>query len=70
MRRASAVASAALQLATTENGPEDGVVLMTALMLVERLASSHGCEPRAMLVKMANCFALKRRLMATSRHDA
>lgn len=39
---------------------EPGLVLMTAVLLVERLAGASGCPPTAVLDKMADCFALKR----------
>jgi hypothetical protein len=40
---------------------EPGVVLMTAVLLVERLAQASGCDPGAVLHKMADCFEFKRR---------
>jgi hypothetical protein len=39
---------------------EEGFVLMTAVLLVERLASASGCEPDVVLSKLAGCFELKR----------
>jgi hypothetical protein len=46
---------------------EQGVVLMTAVLLVERLATASGREPNAVLSKMADCFAVKRELAKTSK---
>jgi hypothetical protein len=40
---------------------ERGVLLMTAVLLVERLASGAGCDPNAVLERMADCYAFKRR---------
>jgi hypothetical protein len=39
---------------------EEGFVLMTAVLLVERLANASGCEPDVVLGKLADCFELKR----------
>jgi hypothetical protein len=47
---------------------EQGVVLMTAVLLVERLATASGREPNAVLSKMADCFTVKRKLAKTSKH--
>ena len=40
---------------------ERGVLLMTAVLLVERLATGSGCDPDAVLERMADCYAFKRR---------
>lgn len=64
VRRAIVAADAVSRMATGAQGPENGVVLMTALLLVERLARAYACEPHAMLAKMATCFELKRRHIA------
>lgn len=44
---------------------EQGVVLMTAVLLVERLATASGHEANAVLRKMADCFTVKRELSKT-----
>ena len=51
--------------ATPDGGVEQGVVLMTALLLVERLAVASGHEPNAVLRKMEDCFTAKRELAKT-----
>lgn len=61
VRRAIRVADAACAAATGESGEvEAGLVMMTAILLVERLATASGCTPMAVLNKMAECFELKR----------
>jgi hypothetical protein len=44
---------------------EGGVVFMTAVLLVERIASACNCDPFSVLEKMADCFKLKRRRLAS-----
>jgi hypothetical protein len=65
VRRAIRAADAVCAAANGDEGDEPGVVLMTALLLVERLASAHGCEPAAVLQKMADSFDIKRRATAS-----
>lgn len=70
VRRAIAAANTVSDAATGANGPEAGVVFMTALLLVERLATAFDCEPGVLLARMANCFELKRRHAGSlSRHN-
>ena len=47
---------------------ERGIVLMTAILLVERLATSVGCDPCAVLDRMADCFEVKRRYVESLKH--
>jgi hypothetical protein len=58
IRVADTVENAAA-IGTPDQQPEPGMVLMTALILVERLAAAHHCEPADILHKMASCFAFK-----------
>lgn len=69
VRRAIRAADAVCAAAVSDDGPEPGVVLMTALLLVERLATAQGCEPAAVLQKMADSFETKRRATATLSHS-
>ena len=61
VRRAIVAANGVDRVAQGPEGPEAGVLLMTALLLVERLAKKYESEPHVLLAKMANCFELKRR---------
>lgn len=71
LRRAIVAANSVSDAATNTEGdsPDTGVVFMTAVLLVERLAASFDCEPRALLEKMANSFELKREFAAARKHD-
>lgn len=69
VRRAIRAADAVCAAAAGEEGQEPGMVLMTALLLVERLANAQGCEPAAVLQKMADSFETKRRATATLSHS-
>jgi hypothetical protein len=62
--RAMLAADGVCRAALGSEGTDTGVVLMTALLLVERLATSLGCEPDAVLAKLSRCFELKRRYKA------
>jgi len=68
VRRAIVAANAVDRVADNGDRPKTGVVFMTALLLVERLARRNDCEPIALLQKMANCFELKQRAAAVSKH--
>jgi hypothetical protein len=63
IRAADGVEAAATQDdgASTPNAkdPEPGVVLMTAVLLIERVAATYECEPAAVLNHIARCFELK-----------
>jgi hypothetical protein len=63
IRAADSVFVAARSLLSGE--VTQGVVLMTAVLLVERLATASGREPGVVLSKMADCFAVKRELAKT-----
>lgn len=67
VRRAIRAADAVFAAAKDPLGGdvEQGVVLMTAVLLVERLAAASGHEPNAVLRKMADCFTVKRELSKT-----
>jgi hypothetical protein len=69
VRRAIRAADSVLAAAKSVVGSEveQGVVLMTAVLLVERLAAASGREPTAVLSKIAECFAVKRKLAKTSK---
>ena len=58
IRAANAVYAASRSAPSLE--PQEGFVLMTALLLVERLSTAEGCEPKVMLSKLADCFEVKR----------
>jgi hypothetical protein len=45
--------------------PEPGVVLMTAVLLIERVAATYECEPAAVLNHIARCFEMKQELVTT-----
>jgi len=62
VRRAIQAANMVHTDATGPNGLEDGILLMTAVLLVERMATKHACEPSVVLEKIASCFKLKQRL--------
>jgi len=64
LRRAIVAANGVNDAARSGDAPDPGVVFMTALLLVERLATSCDCEPHALLAKMASSFELKRRHLA------
>jgi hypothetical protein len=64
LRRAMLAADDVCRAARGSEGTEAGVVFMTAVLLVERLATSLGCEPDAVLAKISRCFELKRRYAA------
>ena len=67
VRRAIRAADSVLAAAKDPLGSdvEKGVVLMTAVLLVERLATASGHDPNAVLRKMADCFTVKRELSKT-----
>ena len=67
LRRAMAAAEQVNDEAMLDDGPEAGVIFMTALLLVERLAESLDCAPHAVLQEMAHSFELKRRYLAESK---
>jgi hypothetical protein len=62
VRRAIRAADAVCAASKSAPGQRDeaGVVLMTAVLLVERLARTAGCEPDAVLSQLSDCFELKR----------
>ena len=59
VRRASLAADGVYGLAQSSEGVEPGVVLMSAILLIERLASAHQCDPRAVITKIARCFDIR-----------
>jgi hypothetical protein len=68
VRRAIGLADAVYCDATSAEGTANGVVLMTAMLLLERLAASYQCDPLAVLDKVARCFALKRKYTDALKH--
>lgn len=64
LRRAIAAANRVSDAGTEQRAPDSGVIFMTAVLLVERLAATFRCDPHAVLTKMAACFDLKRRYLA------
>jgi hypothetical protein len=67
VRRASLAADGVYASAQTPQGTENGVVLMSAILLVERLAKAHSCDPRAVISTMARCFDARDRFMTAPR---
>jgi hypothetical protein len=61
VRRAVRASDEVFAAASGVEDVEHGVVLMTAILLVERLARAHHCEPRVILQRIAECFALKQK---------
>lgn len=68
VRRASRAADSVYLAAQGPNGPENGIVLMSAILLIERLASAHRCDPRAVLRMIEQCFEKKAELMQATDH--
>ena len=70
VRRAIHAANAVYELAreTSKSDVEDGMVLMTAVLLVERLAAASNCEPISVLNKMADCFEFKKLYAKSLKH--
>ena len=64
VQRADQAFNAVLRFSILEGGhrADDGVLVMLALMLIEHLAQTRRCEPNVLLMKLANCMELKRRL--------
>ena len=69
VRRASLAADGVCTAARGTQGVEHGVILMTAILLVERLANTYKCDPRQILSQMARCFDIKDRYKRTPRHE-
>lgn len=67
IRAADAVYEAAAD-GKSDSQVEPGMVLMTALLLVERLAVAHDCAPASILQKMASCFEFKQQHAAALKH--
>jgi hypothetical protein len=61
VRRARRAMEMVVRQATRAHGRDNGVVLMTAVMLVECLAKSLDRDPLRVLDTMARCFDFKRR---------
>src|SRR5262245_33368831 len=59
VRRASRAADGVYAAANAPRGTAHGVVFMTAILLVERLATAYNCDPRVILGKIARCFDVK-----------
>lgn len=59
VRRASRAADRVFAEAGSPGEVEDGLVLMTAILLVERLATSHACDHQRVLETIAQCFQLR-----------
>jgi hypothetical protein len=68
VRRASRAADGVYLAARGPNGPENGVVLMSAILLIERLAAAHQCDPRAVIRTIEHCFDKKAKLMHATDH--
>lgn len=66
VRRASRAADGVFLAARGPNGLENGVVLMSAILLIERLAAAHRCGPRAVIRLIEHCFEQKAALMRAS----
>ena len=59
VRRASLAADGVYMAARGTEGIENGVVLMSAILLIARLATAHHCDPRSVLSQIARCFEIK-----------
>ena len=59
VRRASMAADGVCEAAQGAHGIEHGMVLMGAILLVERLAAAYHCDPRSIISKMGRCFDVK-----------
>lgn len=59
VRRASLAADAVYSAAQGADGVENGVVLMSAILLIERLATAHQCDPRSVVNKIVRCFDIR-----------
>lgn len=68
VRRGMRAANLAYEEARTEGVIANGVVLMTAILLVERLANSLNLEPLRVLQTMARCFEHKRQYADRLKH--
>lgn len=69
IRAADAVYASAAKVGGAAHEVESGVVLMTAVLLVERMAAAHNSAPGAVLNLIASCFDLKQRHMVTLKHS-
>jgi hypothetical protein len=58
VRRASRAADAVFAAAGGPP-PELGVVLMTAILLIERLARAYTCDPRRVIQEIEHCFDVR-----------
>ena len=61
VRRALRAAEIVYREAAPSEGKDNGVVLMTAVLLVERLATALDRDPLCVLDTMARCFNFKRK---------
>jgi hypothetical protein len=61
VRRAFRAVDVVLRSVTTHGRAPNGVLLMTAVLLVERLATSLDRDPLSVLTTMARCFDIKRK---------
>ncbi|HKP57752.1 MAG TPA: hypothetical protein VJV78_13565 [Polyangiales bacterium] len=66
VRRAARAADGVFRVAHGPNGLESGVVLMSAILLIERLAAAHGCRPLAVIRLIEHCFEQKAALTRAS----
>ncbi|HET8937649.1 MAG TPA: hypothetical protein VFN67_29600 [Polyangiales bacterium] len=64
VRRASEAADQVFAAASADKVKvESGVVFMTAILLIERLAKIHGCDPSSIIHNIAGCFDFKAKHM-------
>ena len=66
LRRASRAADGVYLAARGPKGPQSGVVLMSAILLIERLATAHRCDPRGVIRMIELCFEKKAELARRS----
>jgi hypothetical protein len=66
VRRASRMANGVFDFARGPCGFEHGVIFMTAILLIERLAETLRCDPQSVLHKIMCCFELKAEHMTAS----
>ena len=67
MRRAIRATESVYREAYGSGRKENGVVLMAAVLLVERLASSLDRDPLSVLDTIARCFDFKRKYVSSLR---
>lgn len=68
VRRASRAADGVFEAAGGRR-PEHGVVFMTAILLIERLAHAYGCDPRRVIQEIGQCFDFRDSQLRSEDHS-